>query len=67
MYKKGLTLSPKNFELFNGMGFILQKMGRLDEAEESYVKCLEVNPRSTRCLRNYGNLLKDKNNEEKAL
>jgi len=64
-FKKAVSLSPKDAEVINNMGNILNLQGKLDEAVQAYKKAIALKPNYPQAYYNLGNTLKkqDKTNE----
>ena len=56
-FKKAIELKPDYHEPHNNKGIVLQKFGRLDEAELSYKKAIELKKDFTEAYYNFGKLL----------
>ena len=60
-------MNPCYAEAHNNLGFTLQQLGRLDEAEASYTKALTIKPDYAEALYNRGYLFFNKARYEEAL
>lgn len=69
LFKKALRLDPNNARnalLFSNLGTVQKRMGKLDDAIESYTLALNITPYATSILLNRGTLYLDKENYDKA-
>ncbi len=48
--------SPHKARVFNNLGYAYQQTGRLDEAEQAYLRALELDPKHPRAYWNLENL-----------
>ena len=68
-FKKALKLDPKsskNALIFSNLGSVQKRMGKLDEAIESYSMALNITPYATSILLNRAAAYLDKGNADKA-
>lgn len=69
LFKQALKIDPSNARnalLFSNLGTVQKRMGKLDEAIESYTMALNITPYSTSILLNRGTLYLDKGMNSKA-
>ncbi|WP_300725082.1 tetratricopeptide repeat protein [uncultured Bacteroides sp.] len=69
LYKEALKLDPKNARnalLFSNLGTVQKRMGRLDDAIESYTMALNITPYATAILLNRASIYMEKGFREKA-
>lgn len=69
LFRKALKMDPNNARnalLFSNLGTVLKRMGRTDDAIESYTMALNITPYSTAMLLNRGTLYLDKGLDSKA-
>ena len=59
-YKRALDQGVEDPRLFGNFGALLKSEGKLTEAENVYLRGLELFPEETTILRNYSNLVRDK-------
>ena len=57
--KRLWELSPRDAELHSNQGITLQKLGKLDEAEEGFKRAIELEPDYAETYRSLGNTLKE--------
>ncbi|MBP5398830.1 MAG: tetratricopeptide repeat protein [Alphaproteobacteria bacterium] len=67
MYKKALSLSPKNFDAHLNYAVLLHKQNRLNEALEEYRQAAILNPNSAEVSNNLGLLQRSLNNLPQAI
>ena len=66
-YKRALDQEQYKPELFQNYGALLRANGHLDQSKVMYLKGLEKYPRNLGIMRNYANLLKEKDEISEAL
>lgn len=69
LFRKALKMDPtsaRNALLFSNLGTVQKRMGKMDEAIESYTMALNITPYATAILLNRAALYLDKNLPEKA-
>ena len=66
LIRKALILSPKNPEVYNNLGTVLQGQGKLDEAIENYRKAVSLKPDFALSYTNLGKALKEQNKLDEA-
>ncbi|XP_065917922.1 protein O-mannosyl-transferase TMTC4-like [Dysidea avara] len=59
LYKSGILLNPRNVKMHNNYGLELKSSGRVREAEQHYMKAIELEENYHDVYFNYGNLLSD--------
>ena len=67
MYKKALSISPKDFDAHLNYAVLLQKQNRLNEALEEYRQAAVINPDSAEVSNNLGLLQRTLNNLPQAI
>ncbi|MEK6211762.1 MAG: tetratricopeptide repeat protein [Pseudomonadota bacterium] len=55
-WEDAATKSPHKARVFNNLGFVYQQAGRLDAAEQAYLRALELDPKHPRAYWNLENL-----------
>jgi Flp pilus assembly protein TadD len=65
-WKRSLADGQKNVAVFNNMAIALEKMGKFDEAEETYKKALALAPNNPTVKSNYKKLQKYLSGEDDA-
>lgn len=66
-FTTAIKLAPDYYKAYNNAGIVVQKMGKLDEAEIYYRKALEIEPKYSDALENLGSILFAKGKSDEAI